>query len=212
MFIYTIINNNIFYLNCNLADESHIMNCNCHSSVINDKFLESIKKNEVISKANDINEDEDLLLRQLKVTKRDIIQQVGEYNVDNNIRCTHEVLLVNNIIKNFKIFDLTIPTYNSIVNSVINQSLISFRLSNYLSNNNMLITETNKWGEEHESVNPAVDYLTKVDKLIIDACEKMHKLKFGEKHVNENVNTAPKSIDDLFSTIVDVDLIEVEEE
>ena len=36
-----------------------------------------------------------------------------------------------------------------------------------------------------------------VDKLIIDACEKMHKMKFGERHIQENISNKPISLDDL---------------
>jgi hypothetical protein len=194
---------NEFFLNCSLADEGHIKSCSCFKDSIDEKFLEEVKANHLISE--EINDD--LKLRQLKVAKMEIIKQVGESNLESGTRCKHEVNLVKDIVAKFKDFDLSIATYALIVNSVINQSLIAYRISNYLSNNNLLTTTFSKNGDEYLSINGAVDYLNKVDKLIIDACEKMHKLKFGEKHVNENVNNTPKSIKDLFK----VEIIDAEE-
>jgi len=47
-----------------------------------------------------------------------------------------------------------------------------------------------------------------LNKLIIDACDKLHKLKFGEKHVNENVNNQPLSIEELFNKVEKVEIID----
>ena len=180
-----------FYKNCSLADESHLLSCHCHDGVVDERFLLGVK-------VLDPDTPDDLMLRQVKSIKRGVVKSVGEDNALKGVRCKFEVGIVDGILGKFEVFDLSIPTYALIVNSVINQALISFRLSSYLSGNNLMETVVDKHGGERLVVNGAVDYLTKVDKLIIDACEKMHKLKYGEKHVNENVSNSPRSIDDLF--------------
>jgi hypothetical protein len=195
-----------FYSNCSKADEEHLLKCHCHDEVINEQFLLELKKEELDADAPD-----DLLLRQVKATRRDVVHNLANYNTDNNVRCLHERAIVDTILSKFQSFDLTIPTYALIVNSVINQSLIAFRLSTYLSDNNLITTVTDKYGDEHNMINSAVDYLSKTDRLIIDACEKMHRLKFGEKHSIENVTNSPRNISDLFNDILEAEVEEKHE-
>lgn len=195
------------FLNCcSLANAEHLRECDCCDNVLDDKLLTFSKNlpSEVLC-------DDELLLRRLKSEKCVLREKLGEQNVLSNIKCKHEVELANSVVERFECFDLTIPTFALIVNSVVNQVLLSFRLSNYLGNKGLVVSSVSKRGDVVEVPSPFLDFSSKVDKLIIDACEKMHKLKFGEKHVNETVGNEPVSLDDLFKKSK-VNVIEVEDE
>jgi hypothetical protein len=185
--------NDSFFSNCVLADYEHLRDCDCCNSLIDSKLLEESKglDKEVLL-------DNDELLRKLKVIRSDIVKTVGNNNVVNGVKCAKEKALVSTILKNFEVFDLSIPTYALIVKSVINQALISYRLSNYLGSHGLTSISYDKFGNASEVVSPMIGISANVDKLIIDACEKMHKMKFGEKHVNENISNKPISLDELF--------------
>lgn len=197
-----------FYSNCSIADANHLKNCDCHKEMIDSLLIEESKP--LISNEK-YQDDDGLLLRKVKTIRSDIIENIGEKNVIENKKCKHEVALVDNIIDKFQSFDLSIPTYAVIVNSVINQSLLSYRLSKELGNSGITSTIYDKFGNENNIPNPLLDISSKIDRLIIDACDKLHKLKFGEKHITENINNKPLSIDELFEKNKK-EVIEIEDE
>ena len=184
-----------FYGNCSFANATHLESCDCFKEKVDSLLIEESKP---LLNNEEYQNDDGLLLRKVKTIRSDIIERVGEKHLLSNVRCIYETSLVDNILTNFKVFDLNIPTYAIIVNSVINQSLLSFRLSKALGLQGITTTLSDKFGNEYDIPNPLIDISSKIDKLIIDACDKLHKLKFGEKRTIENINNKPISINDLF--------------
>lgn len=184
-----------FYSNCVNADSDHLKDCDCCKQEVDNKLIEESK-----SFSKEIMTDNDELLKKLKLSRSDIIKNVGANNEANGVKCYKERKIVDEVVERFKSFDLSIPTYSLIVSSVINQVLLSYRLSNYIGANGLTKVIYDKFGNANEIVSPMIDMSSKVDRLIIDACEKMHRMKFGEKFVNENISTKPVSIDDLFKS------------
>ena len=99
-----------FFGNCVVADEKHLSDCDCCNSVVDEKLLVFAKSDSDLQGLC----DSDLLLK-LKGERCNIIKHLGAENRINNVRCKHEVDLVNGIVDRFKDFDLTIPTYAVIV-------------------------------------------------------------------------------------------------
>ena len=192
-----------FFSNCSTADEEHLMECDCCNKIIDQELIMYSKD---LSK--DVLHDDDKLLNILKTERFEIMKTIGETNKIKNVKCKHEISIVKDTLKNFEKFDLTIPTYGLIVNSVINQVLISYRLSIYIGSHGLTTITHDKFGNSNEIISPMIDVSSKVDKLIIDACDKMHKLKYGEKSTVENISTKPMSIDEIFN---DAKIIELEQ-
>jgi len=194
-----------FYGNCTLATSRHLKKCDCQKEIIRKQLIEESKP---LLNEEEYQNDDALLLRKVKTIRSDIIESVGNKNELEDNKCFHETSLVDSIVSKFQSFDLSIPTYAIIVNSVINQLLLSFRLSKELGSQGITSTLSDKFGNEYDVPNPLIDISGKIDKLIIDACDKLHKLKFGEKHVNENVNNQPLSIEELFNKVEKVEIID----
>ena len=91
-------------------------------------------------------------------------------------------------------YDLSDARVYSILKSLLDLQLTSFRMQRESTHSGVMIKSLDKYGNETKSVNPVEDIKRKYNETFIKAIEILNKIIEGEKHFNVNMELSPDKV------------------